>query len=115
MLLAQPAVALAASDRLMEMLLEDVVCFMPEVFESFNGKKTHVSGALPSGQGFSTNPSLTIVASPLYDGRDAPCPRNSHAHLGHPAEAGRELALAITARKAIFVNWMYSTPPSMTV
>jgi len=55
------------------------------------------------------------VASPLYDGRDAPCPRNSHAHLGHPAEAGRELALAITARKAIFVNWMYSTPPSMTV
>jgi hypothetical protein len=42
MFLGQPEVALAASDRLMEMLPEDVVRFLPELFESFWGKKVHV-------------------------------------------------------------------------
>jgi tetratricopeptide (TPR) repeat protein len=42
MFLGQPDVALAASDRLMEMLPVDVVRFLPELFESFWGKKVHV-------------------------------------------------------------------------
>lgn len=42
MFLGQPEVALAAAARLIEMLPEDVVRFMPELLESFYGKKIHV-------------------------------------------------------------------------
>lgn len=42
MFLGQPERALAASDRLIEMLPDPVVRFMPDLFESFWGKKIHV-------------------------------------------------------------------------
>src|SRR6056297_1231561 len=42
MFLGQPEVALAAADRLMEMLPDPVVRFMPDLLESFYGKKIHV-------------------------------------------------------------------------
>lgn len=42
MFLGQPERALAASDRLIEMLPDPVVRYMPDLFESFWGKKIHV-------------------------------------------------------------------------
>ncbi len=42
MFLGQPETALSASEELMRMLPEPVVRFMPEMFESFYGKKIHV-------------------------------------------------------------------------
>ncbi|MGZ2258824.1 tetratricopeptide repeat protein [Roseobacter sp. A03A-229] len=42
MFLGQPEVALAASDRLIEMLPDHVVRYLPDLFESFWGKKIHV-------------------------------------------------------------------------
>ncbi|WP_300015285.1 hypothetical protein [uncultured Roseobacter sp.] len=42
MFLGQPERALAASDRLIEMLPDPVVRYMPDLFESFWGKKVHV-------------------------------------------------------------------------
>lgn len=42
MFLGQPDVALAASDRLIEMLPDHVVRYLPDLFESFWGKKIHV-------------------------------------------------------------------------
>ncbi|MCR9213578.1 MAG: hypothetical protein NXI13_07655 [Proteobacteria bacterium] len=42
MFLGQPDKALAASEHLINMLPEPVVRFMPELFESFYGKKIHV-------------------------------------------------------------------------
>ncbi|MDW3183492.1 hypothetical protein [Roseobacter sp.] len=42
MFLGQPERALAASDRLVEMLPDPVVRYMPDLFESFWGKKIHV-------------------------------------------------------------------------
>ncbi|WP_299679160.1 hypothetical protein [uncultured Roseobacter sp.] len=42
MFLGQPEVALAAADRLVEMLPDPVVRYLPDLFESFWGKKIHV-------------------------------------------------------------------------
>ncbi|WP_300061936.1 hypothetical protein [uncultured Roseobacter sp.] len=42
MFLGQPEVALAAADRLIEMLPDPVVRYLPDLFESFWGKKIHV-------------------------------------------------------------------------
>ncbi|MEM7176631.1 MAG: hypothetical protein AAGD47_15255 [Pseudomonadota bacterium] len=42
MFLGQPEVALSAAERLMEMLPDPVIRFMPQLFESFYGKKIHV-------------------------------------------------------------------------
>ncbi|MEM9636659.1 MAG: hypothetical protein AAGA94_03375, partial [Pseudomonadota bacterium] len=42
MFLGQPEMALAASDRLIEMLPDRVVRYLPDLFESFWGKKIHV-------------------------------------------------------------------------
>lgn len=42
MFLGQPDVALAASERLIEMLPDNVVRYLPDLFESFWGKKIHV-------------------------------------------------------------------------
>jgi tetratricopeptide (TPR) repeat protein len=42
MYLGQPGTALAATERLMQMLPDEVVRYMPDLFESFWGKKVHV-------------------------------------------------------------------------
>ena len=77
MFLGQPEVALAASERLMEMLPEEVVRFMPEMFESFYGKKIHVMVRFGQWEAILEEPSRRSRPLPLHDRRDAPGPSGS--------------------------------------
>ena len=107
MFLGQPEVALAASQRLIEMLPEDVVRFMPELFESFYGKKIHVLVRFGQWQDildepFPNDPTLfRYTFAAMHQARAI-----AHANLGHKDEAAEERALAIAAREAIPEDWM---------
>ena len=107
MFLGQPEVALAASDRLIEMLPEEVVRFMPKLFESFYGKKIHVMVRFGQWQEILDEPIpadrelYRYTTSAMHQARAI-----AHANLSQPEEAGKERALAIAVREAIPEDWM---------
>ena len=107
MFLGQPDVALAASERLIEMLPEEVVRFMPELFESFYGKKIHVMVRFGQWQEILDEPFpldrelYRYTTAAMHQARAI-----AHANLGHHEAAGLERALAVTAREAIPEDWM---------
>ena len=107
MFLGQPEVALAASERLMEMLPEKVVRFMPELFESFYGKKIHVMVRFGQwqailGEPFPGDPELyRYTTAAMHQARAV-----ALANLARHDEARAERALAVAAREAIPEDWM---------
>ncbi len=107
MFLGQPEVAFAASERLMEMLPDPVVRYMPELFESFYGKKIHVMIRFGHWQG--------IIDEPFPEDRALYCYTTAAMHqaraialanLGRHEEAAEERDRAVAARKAIPEQWM---------
>jgi len=102
MFLGQPEKALAASEELMRMLPEPVVRFMPELFESFYGKKIHVMVRFGQWQEILDEPfpedqelySYTTTA--MRQARTI-----ALANLGRIEEAEEERKLAIAAGKAV--------------
>jgi tetratricopeptide (TPR) repeat protein len=107
MFLGQPEVALAASDRLIEMLPRDVTAFLPELFESFHGKKVHVMVRFGMWQ--------EIVDMALPDEPDlyryTTCAIHQAkavalANLGRHDEAAASRDLAVAARGQLPDDWM---------
>ncbi|RYH07005.1 tetratricopeptide repeat protein [Tropicimonas sp. IMCC6043] len=107
MFLGQPEVALAASEELMRMLPDEVVRFMPELFESFYGKKIHVMIRFGQWQ--------AILDEPFPEDRTLYCYTTAAMHqaraiafanLGRNEDAVRECELAVTARKAVPEEWL---------
>jgi tetratricopeptide (TPR) repeat protein len=107
MFLGQPEVALVASERLMEMLPEEVVRFMPEMFESFYGKKIHVMVRFGQWEAILDEPVppdrelYLYTTAAMYQARAV-----ALANLGRHDEATAERELAITAREKIPEEWM---------
>ncbi|MCU4653226.1 hypothetical protein N8I71_10305 [Roseibacterium sp. SDUM158016] len=107
MFLGQPEVALAASDRLIEMLPEDVTAYLPELFESFHGKKVHVMIRFGMWQEILDTPP---PADPdLY--RYTTCAMHQAravalANLGRHEEALSEREKAVAARARLPDDWM---------
>lgn len=107
MFLGQPEVALAASARLMEMLPEDVVRFMPELFESFYGKKIHVMVRFGQWQEILDEPFpgdkdlYRYTTAAMHQARAI-----ALANLGRHDEAAEERGLALAARETIPEDWM---------
>ncbi|SMY06290.1 hypothetical protein [Flavimaricola marinus] len=107
MFLGQPDVALAAANRLNEMLPDEVVRFMPELFESFAGKKIHVMVRFGMwedilNEPFPEDPALyRYTTAAMFQARAI-----AHANLGRHKEAAQERALAVAAREAIPEDWM---------
>jgi tetratricopeptide (TPR) repeat protein len=107
MFLGQPEVALVASERLMEMLPEEVVRFMPEMFESFYGKKIHVMVRFGQWEAILDEPFppdrelYLYTTAAMYQARAV-----ALANLGRHDEATAERELAITAREKIPEEWM---------
>jgi tetratricopeptide (TPR) repeat protein len=107
MFLGQPEVALAASDRLIEMLPDDVTAYLPELFESFHGKKVHVQVRFGMWREILATP---LPADPdLY--RYTTCAMRQAraialANLGRHEEALVERAEAIAARARLPDDWM---------
>lgn len=107
MFLGQPEVALAAAERLMQMLPDPVVRFMPEMFESFYGKKIHVMIRFGRWQ--------DILDEPFPEDRKLYCYTTAAMHqaraiafanLGNHDDAAKERNLAVAAREAIPEKWM---------
>ena len=107
MFLGQPEVALAASERLMEMLPEDVVRFMPELFESFYGKKIHVMVRFGQWQDILDEPFpedrelYRYTTAAMHQARAIAC-----ANLGRSDQAIQERELATAALAEIPEDWM---------
>ncbi|WP_299472970.1 hypothetical protein [uncultured Roseibium sp.] len=102
MFLGQPEKALAASEELMRMLPDEVVRFMPDLFESFYGKKIHVM--VRFGQW------SEILNEPFPDDRELYCYTTAAIHqaravalanLGRLDDAAQERERAVAARKAV--------------
>jgi tetratricopeptide (TPR) repeat protein len=107
MFLGQPEVALAASERLEEMLPDDVVRYFPELFESFHGKKPHVmvrfgkwqeilDMALPSDPELYRYTTCAILQARAV----------ALANLGRHEEAVAEREKAVAARETLPDDWM---------
>ncbi|MDG4647381.1 hypothetical protein P6F26_02905 [Roseibacterium sp. SDUM158017] len=107
MFLGQPEAALAASDRLIEMLPDDVTAYMPELFESFHGKKVHVMIRFGMWREILD---LPMPADPgLY--RYTTCAMHQAravalANLGRHDEALPEREKSVAARAALPEDWM---------
>lgn len=107
MFLGQPEVALAASDRLIEMLPDDVTAYLPELFEAFHGKKVHVQVRFGMWREILEAP---LPADPdLY--RYTTCAMRQAraialANLGRHEEALAEREEAIAARARLPDDWM---------
>ncbi len=107
MFLGQPEVALAASERLEEMLPDDVVRYFPELFESFHGKKPHVMVRFGQWQEILDMP---LPSDPeLY--RYTTCAilqarAVALANLGRHEEAVAEREKAVAARETLPDDWM---------
>ena len=102
MFLGQPEKALAASEELMRMLPEPVVRFMPEMFESFYGKKVHVMVRFGQWEeilkeGFPEDQELySYTTAAMRQARTI-----AFANLGRIEDAEKERNLAIAAREAV--------------
>jgi len=102
MFLGQPEKALAASEELMRMLPDEVVRFMPDLFESFYGKKIHVMVRFGQWREILDEPfpedadlySYTTAA--IFQARTV-----AMANLGLMEEAAQERERAIAAREAV--------------
>ena len=102
MFLGQPEKALAASEELMRMLPDEVVRFMPDLFESFYGKKIHVMVRFGQWREILDEPfpedadlySYTTAA--IFQARAV-----AMANLGLMEEAAQERERAIAAREAV--------------
>jgi len=102
MFLGQPERALAASEELMRMLPDEVVRFMPDLFESFYGKKIHVMVRFGQWREILDEPfpedadlySYTTAA--IFQARTV-----AMANLGLMEEAAQERERAIAAREAV--------------
>ena len=107
MFLGQPEVALKAAERLMEMLPEEVVRFMPELFESFYGKKIHVMVRFGQWQAILDEPFpkdrdlYRYTTAAMHQAR-----ATALANLGRHDEAVVERELAVKARESIPEDWM---------
>lgn len=107
MFLGQPDAALAAAEELKRMLPDEVVRFMPELFESFYGKKVHVMVRFGQWQ--------DILDEPFPDDRELYAYTTAAMHqartvalanLGRIDEAEAEREKAIAARKAVPEEYM---------
>jgi len=107
MFLGQPDVALAASERLMELLPEEVVRFMPELFESFFGKKIHVMVRFGQWQAILEEPLpknaelYRYTTAAMHQARAI-----ANANLGQLKNAVQERDKAVSARETIPEDWM---------
>jgi len=107
MFLGQPEVALAASERLIEMLPEAVVRYLPELFESFYGKKIHVMVRFGQWQAILDQPFPSDRELFFYTTAAQHQARAvALANLGHHDEAVAEGVLAVAARERIPEGWL---------
>ncbi len=107
MFLGQPEIAIAASERLMEMLPEEVVRFMPQLFESFYGKKIHVMVRFGQWQEILVEPFPEDRSLYLYTTAAMHQARaTALSNLGRHDEAVAERDLALKARGVIPDDWM---------
>ncbi|PRY22573.1 hypothetical protein CLV78_106113 [Aliiruegeria haliotis] len=106
MFLGQPEVALAASEELMRMLPDEVVRFMPELFESFYGKKIHVMIRFGQWQAILDEPFpedrtlYCYTTAAMHQARAIAC-----ANLGRHDDAARDREAAVAARKSVPEDW----------
>ena len=102
MFLGQPEKALAASEKLMELLPQEVVSFMPDLFESFYGKKIHVQVRFGLWQQILDDPMPEDAELYSYTTAAMRQARTiALANLGRIEEAEAERARAIAAREAV--------------
>ncbi|MDJ1016090.1 MAG: hypothetical protein QNJ35_06225 [Paracoccaceae bacterium] len=102
MFLGQPERALAASDRLIEMLPEPVIRYFPDLFESFYGKRVHVLVRFGKWQEIVDEP--LPGDSELYAYTTAAMRQAraiAFANLGRSEEAAAEREVAVVAREAV--------------
>ena len=102
MFLGQPEVAMAASERLIEMLPDAVISYFPDLFESFWGKKIHVMVRFGMWQAIVDEP-LPANAE-LYSYTTAAMQQAkviALANLGRTAEAEAKRTEAVAAREAV--------------
>src|SRR6056297_3393039 len=116
MFLGQPEVALAAAGRLMEMLPDPVVRFMPELLESFYGKKIHVMVRFGMWE--------DILAEPFPEDRTLYCYTTAAMHqaraialanLGRHDAALAERDQAKVAQAAVPEEWYVFNNPAEDV
>ncbi len=107
MFLGQPERALTAAETLMQMLPHEVVSFMPQMFESFYGKKVHVMVRFGQWQqileeDFPDDRALyAYTTTALHQARVV-----ALANLGRIDEAEAERAQAVAAREAVPEGYM---------
>ena len=102
MFLGQPERALAASDRLIEMLPEPVIRYFPDLFESFYGKRVHVLVRFGKWQEIVDEP---LPGDPELYAYTTAAMRQARAiafaNLGRTEEAEAERETAVAAREAV--------------
>jgi tetratricopeptide (TPR) repeat protein len=102
MFLGQPEVALEASDRLIEMLPNNVIRYFPDLFESFYGKKIHVMVRFGMWEEILDEPMpgdpdlYSYTTAAIWQARVV-----ALANLGRIQEAEAERSYAVAAREAV--------------
>ena len=102
MFLGQPEVALEASDRLIEMLPDNVIRYFPDLFESFYGKKIHVMVRFGMWEEILDEPMpgdpdlYSYTTAAIWQARVV-----ALANLGRIQEAEAERSYAVAAREAV--------------
>jgi tetratricopeptide (TPR) repeat protein len=102
MFLGQPEVALEASERLIEMLPINVIRYLPDLFESFYGKKIHVMVRFGMWEEILAEPMpedpelYSYTTTAIWQARVI-----ALANLGRIEQAEAERAYAVAARKAV--------------
>ncbi len=102
MFLGQPEVALAASEKLMELLPDPVIRYFPDLFESFYGKKIHVMVRFGMWNEILDEPFpedaelYAYTTAAMHQAR-----ATALANLARHDEAARERELAVAARNAM--------------
>lgn len=116
MFLGQPEIALAAADRLIDLLPEPVVRHMPELVENFYGKKIHVMVRFGMWQEILDAPMPGDPALFRYTTAAQHQARAiALANLGQEAEALLERDRAIAAQQAVPEDWYVFNNPASEV